>query len=105
MRKRLLAATFLTVSACAAGVLAAGLPPPSPVDRPVEEERLSFQTSGTWWPRVALNGDVAMVYGIGPMMPQRMEEWRRHGYRIHVMTGVAWGNYQDYVHGSWNGTK
>lgn len=83
----------------------AGEAAPAITERPIGEERLSFQTSGTWWPQVNLNADVALVYGIGQIMPQRMEEWRKHDYRIHVMTGVAWGNYQDYVHGSWNGKK
>lgn len=78
---------------------------PAPFGRPTDDERLSFQTSGPWSPRVDLNADVALVYGIDPSIASRMEDWRSHGYRIHVMTGVAWGNYQDYVHGKWNGTK
>ena len=70
-----------------------------------DEERLSFQTSGPWSPRVDLNADVALVYGIGRNLPQRMADWQKHGYRIHSMTGVAWGSYQDYVYGQWNGKK
>src|SRR5260370_15582083 len=60
------------------------------------EQRLSFQTSGPWSPRTNLNADVAMVYGIGPRMPPNIETWRQHGYTVHVMTGVAWG--QDHAH-------
>jgi hypothetical protein len=67
------------------------------------EERLSFQTSGPWSPRTNLNADVAMVYGIGPRMPGNIETWRQHGYIIHVMTGVAWGQYQDYLNGQFDG--
>ena len=67
------------------------------------EERLSFQTSGPWSPRTNLNADVAMVYGIGPRMPGNIETWRQHGYTIHVMTGVAWGQYQDYLNGEFDG--
>lgn len=78
---------------------------PAPFDRPTDQERLSFQTGGPWSPRVDLNADVALVYGIGNSLPSRIEDWKSHGYRIHVMTGVAWGNYQDYVHGQWNGKK
>jgi len=78
---------------------------PAPFDRAVDGERLSFQTSGPWSPRVDLNADVALVYGIGGSLASRIEDWKSHGYRIHVMTGVAWGDYQDYVHGQWNGTK
>jgi hypothetical protein len=74
-------------------------------DRDANLERLSFQSGGPWSPRVNLNADVALVYGIGRIMPQRMEDWKSRGYRIHLMTGVAWGGYQDYVHGQWNGKK
>src|SRR4029077_14949993 len=67
------------------------------------EERLSFQTSGPWSPRTNLNADVAMVYGIGQRMPGNIETWLQHGYTIHVMTGVAWGQYQDYLNGQLDG--
>src|SRR4051812_1189977 len=67
------------------------------------DERLSFQTSGPWAPRTNLNADVAMVYGIGPDLPAKIETWRQHGYIIQVMTGVAWGNYQDYLYGRYDG--
>jgi|ERR1039458_7380284 hypothetical protein len=69
------------------------------------EERLSFQTSGPWSPRVNLDADVVMVYGIGPQLPAKIETWREHGYTIHVMTGVAWGEYQDYLNGAFDGVN
>ena len=46
-----------------------------------------------------------MVYGIGPRMPGNIETWRQHGYITHVMTGVAWGQYQDYLNGQFDGAK
>jgi hypothetical protein len=78
---------------CAAGV----------ADRPQTEERLSFQDNRPYEPRVRLNADVAMVYGIDPSMPDRIKTWREQGYTVHVMTGVAWGQYQDYYFGRWDG--
>ena len=42
---------------------------------------------------------MAIVYGIDAGLPQRIATWRNRGYRIHVMTGVAWGKYQDYLYG------
>jgi hypothetical protein len=74
-------------------------------DRDAGEERLSFQTGGDWSPRVNLDADVAMVYGVGPRLPATIETWRKHGYTIHVMTGVAWGQYQDYLNGEFDGVK
>jgi hypothetical protein len=73
------------------------------VEERAAEERLSFQTSGPWSPRTNLNADVAMVYGIGQRMPANIETWRQHGYIVHVMTGVAWGQYQDYLNGAFDG--
>ncbi len=76
----------------------------SPADR-AAEERLSFQTSGPWSARTNLNSDVAMVYGIGPRMPGNIETWKQRGYIVEVMTGVAWGQYQDYLNGQFDGEK
>jgi len=67
------------------------------------EERLTFQTGQPWTPRTNLNADVAMVYGIGPNMLPNLESWRQHGYIADVMTGVAWGGYQDYLSGQFDG--
>ncbi len=66
-------------------------------------ERTSFQTGKPWTPQGDLRSDVAIVYGIDTNLPARIETWREHGYRIHVMTGVAWGEYQDYLYGRFDG--
>lgn len=68
-----------------------------------EEERLSFQSFDPWEPRTNLDADVAMVYGVDATLPDRIKTWRDRGYRVHVMTGVAWGEYQDYLFGKWDG--
>lgn len=67
------------------------------------EERLSFQSADPWSPRINLNADVAMVYGIGPKLPDLVNSWRTHGYKVELMTGVAWGGYQDYLDGKFDG--
>src|SRR3954470_16845056 len=72
------------------------VPTTGPVDRPQGDERLSFQTKEAYGPREHLNADIAMVYGIDKSLPDRMTTWRDKGYTVHVMTGVAWGDYQDY---------
>ena len=93
---------LLRIIALALLMAAAMLVRPLAAERPAEE-RLSFQTSGPWSPRTNLNADVAMVYGIGPRMPANIETWKQRGYTIHVMTGVAWGQYQDYLNGQFDG--
>jgi hypothetical protein len=67
------------------------------------DERLSFQTHSPWSPRINLDADVAMAYGIGRDLPARIASWRDHGYRVQVMTGVAWGQYQGYLDGQFDG--
>jgi hypothetical protein len=96
MKLRLVA--LAAVALAGAGLLLLG-------DDRAAEERLSFQTSGPWSPRTNLNADVAMVYGIGPRMPANIESWRKRGYTVQVMTGVAWGQYQDYLNGQFDGQK
>ena len=66
-------------------------------------ERTCFQTGAPWGEKYNLRSDVAIVYGIDPKLPDRIATWRDHGYRIHVMTGVSWGNYQDYLYGRFDG--
>ncbi len=66
-------------------------------------ERTCFQTSKAWSEKSNLRSDVAIVYGIDTNLPARIATWRDHGYRIHVMTGVAWGEYQDYLYGRFDG--
>ena len=77
--------------------------PPFPADPDQLLERTCFQTGKPWSPSGNLRSDVAIVYGIDAAMPQRIETWRQRGYRIHVMTGVAWGEYQDYLYGRFDG--
>ena len=86
-------------------VRAADLPPPFPTDPDQVLERTCFQTGGAWSPNGNLRSDVAIVYGIDPGLPARIQTWRDRGYRIHVMTGVSWGNYQDYLYGRFDGVN
>jgi hypothetical protein len=50
-----------------------------------------------------VDADIAMVYGVSPTTAERMKSWREHGYIINLMTGVAWGEYQDYLFGRFDG--
>jgi len=100
LRIGLIQATLLLIPV----VLAAqGTAPEQNANPRRSEERLSFQTGQPWTPRTNLNADVAMVYGIGPRMLQNLQSWRQHGYIADVMTGVAWGEYQDYLSGRFDG--
>lgn len=67
------------------------------------EERTCFQESAEYDPHTDSKADVAIVYGVDKTFEARVARWREAGYRIHVMTGVAWGGYADYVRGEWDG--
>ena len=92
-------ATILAVSAAAQD------PSPFAGDPDQILERTCFQTGSAWTTKNDLRSDVAIVYGIDTNLPARIATWRDHGYRIHVMTGVAWGQYQDYLYGRFDGTN
>jgi hypothetical protein len=80
-------------------------PPAFPADPAQLLERTSFQTSQRWSPQGNLRADVAMVYGIDNSLSERIRSWRDRGYRVHLMTGVSWGAYQDYLYGRFDGTN
>lgn len=44
-----------------------------------------------------------MVYGVNGTLEERLSSWRERGYETHFMTGIAWGGYQDYFTGLWDG--
>ena len=73
----------------------------------------TFQTAGHWKPATDIRSDAVMVYGADDhwnhrrgkveTFEQRLETWRRRGYKTHFMTGIAWGEYRDYFTGKWDG--
>ncbi|WP_052573498.1 hypothetical protein [Haloferula sp. BvORR071] len=98
----ILACTLFTAAAARAEL---ELPPPFPADPDQAMERTCFQTGKAWSPQGNLRSDVALVYGIDKDLPARMQTWRDRGYRLHVMTGVSWGQYQDYLYGRFDGVN
>jgi hypothetical protein len=73
----------------------------------IPKEKTVFQTSNAWKPTIDVRADVAIVYGTHdtPDMSfeERVQSWRDKGYTTHFMTGIAWGGYQDYFTGQWDG--
>lgn len=70
-------------------------------------ERTTFQTAAHWKPATDIRADVVMVYGANDRpdesFRQRVQTWQDRGYTTHFMTGIAWGEYQDYFTGQWDG--
>ncbi|MDO5325343.1 MAG: hypothetical protein Q4G00_01355 [Clostridia bacterium] len=73
--------------------------------RSPREELTGYQERAPFRPSIDLRCDFVMVYGTDPTMPQRIREYRSQGYTVHLMTGISWGEYQDYLDGKWDGTK
>ena len=71
------------------------------------QEKTTFQTAGPWKPVTDIRSDLVMVYGANDnrrmTFRERVDSWRKRGYTTHFMTGIAWGEYQDYFTGKWDG--
>jgi len=67
------------------------------------ECRTGYQDRSPWSPQTDLQVDFVMVYGVDDTMPERIRQFREKGYVVHLMTGSAWGEYQDYLNGEWDG--
>ena len=68
--------------------------------------KTSFQIAAPFNPAYDVRSDVAIVYGIndaGGNFEERVMGWREHGYNVQFMTGIAWGQYQDYFTGKFDG--
>ena len=91
----------LTISMLAAGCLLAG--------RDADREKTAFQTGRPWKDVTDNRADVAIIYDTndapGMSFEERVESWRSKGYKTHFMTGIAWGSYQDYFTGEWDGVN
>ncbi|MDR3366103.1 MAG: hypothetical protein LBO71_03950 [Prevotellaceae bacterium] len=83
-----------------------------PSSAPPGREKTTFQTSREWRPSIDNRADAVMVYGVGgnpsdrsrrAPFEERVKSWRERGYTTHFMTGIAWGEYQDYFTGKWDG--
>ena len=74
--------------------------------------KTTFQTGQGWRSTIDNRADAVMVYGVGGnptdkgapgSVEARLASWQERGYDTHFMTGIAWGGYQDYFTGSWDG--
>ena len=84
--------------------------PPQKKSQTPQGEKTAFQTSNPWKPVTDVRADVAIVYSVKDhhkkgnlTFEERVQTWRDRGYTTHFMTGIAWGEYQDYFTGKWDG--
>ncbi len=67
------------------------------------EERTGYQNSADLQAEYDNQCDFVMVYGMNDSTEQRIHHYKAQGYVIHLMTGIAWGGYQDYLYGEYDG--
>ena len=70
---------------------------------PKSMERTTFQQQGRLGDEFDLRTDVAMPYGINERELAALDTYKDAGYVMHLMTGVSWGNYTDYLDGKFDG--
>lgn len=75
-------------------------------------DHTSFQSSRAWNEQIDNRADIVMIYGVGGnpsdkesvnSLENRIKSWKEKGYQTQFMTGIAWGGYQDYFTGEWDG--
>lgn len=76
-----------------------------PRDPRRSRERTIFHTGEPYAPDLDLDADVVILYGINETLAARIRSWAGQGFACHAMTGASWGDYQDYVHGRWDGSS
>lgn len=70
-----------------------------------KELRTGYQEVACWKPELDLQCDFIMAYGLDDTLKERIKIFREKGYEVHLMTGCAWGTYEDYLDGTWDGKK
>ncbi len=67
------------------------------------EERTGYQSGAPLLDSIDNKCDFVMVYRLDSTMVDRIKQHKDAGYVVHLMTGIAWGQYQDYLYGRYDG--
>lgn len=67
--------------------------------------RTSFQIAAPYDSRYHVRADAAIAYGVNDTLTSRIRGWREQGYSPQLMTGAAWGEYEAYIRGDFDGHK
>lgn len=66
--------------------------------------KTGVQEAAYFHPSIDIGYDFVMVYGFNAL-ENRMKSFSTEGYHISFMVGIAWGEYQDYLDGTYDGIK
>lgn len=69
------------------------------------EERTGYQQGSM--PPESINNhvDFVMVYRMDESTEARIKFYKERGYVVHLMTGISWGHYTDYLDGIYDGEE
>ncbi|MEK7728310.1 MAG: hypothetical protein AAB354_07830, partial [candidate division KSB1 bacterium] len=67
--------------------------------------RAQFHASKAWSAAPAPRAHVIVLHGLNETFAQRCQTWQQAGYAVHGNVPLAWGNFMDYLTGTWNGTS
>lgn len=70
-----------------------------------KEERTGYQNGLPLEPHIDFQNDFCMCYRINDTTAQRVQQYRENGYEVHLMTGISWGSYVDYLTGEYDGRE
>jgi hypothetical protein len=73
--------------------------------RDKSEELTGYQHYGDYRETIDFQNDFVMVYGSGEAVYPRIRAFAEKGYVVHLMTGISWGEYRDYLYGEFDGRK
>ena len=66
-------------------------------------ERTTYQQHGPLRGDFDLRTDAVMPYGIEARELAALDSYKNAGYVMHLMTGISWGNYTEYLDGHFDG--
>ncbi len=70
-----------------------------------DEERTGYQNGLPLEPHVDFQNDFVMCYRLNESTADRVRQYHDNGYVVHLMTGISWGSYVDYLTGEYDGRE
>ena len=68
-------------------------------------ERMQFHAAKAYSAAPASQASTVVLHGLDETFAQRSASWQQAGYTVHANLPLSWGNYLDYLTGTWNGTS
>lgn len=81
------------------------IPQPNFAQAPATTPRVLVQTNKTWSAAHDPRAGAIVVLGWNESLASRSQTWRQAGYDVESSAPLAWGNFMDYLTGTWNGAS